>query len=92
MIVVNNKVFELVKEHRDAFNEQVFKEKYVDILDKYDVIVGDLSSNILRLKGFTTKDVNSPAYVNTIPDYLNESCNYNCPYFILKRVKCIEDF
>ncbi len=87
MIVIDNKVFELVKEHRDAFNETIFKDRYTDALDKYDVIVGDMSSNILRLKGFTTKNPESPAYVKTIPDYLNESCNYNCPYFILKRVK-----
>jgi uncharacterized protein YutD len=86
MILVNNKVFELVKEHRDAFNEQMFKEKYTESLDKYDVIVGDISSNILRLKGFTSKNQNSPAYVMLIPDYLSESCNYNCPYFIVKRV------
>ncbi|HEY8365433.1 MAG TPA: YutD family protein [Haloplasmataceae bacterium] len=87
MIVINNKVFELIKEHRDAFNEQAFKERYTEALDKYDIIVGDISSNILRLKGFTTKDQESPAYVKMIPDYLNESCNYNCPYFILKKVK-----
>lgn len=87
MIIVNGKVFELVKEYREAFNEQVFREKYTEALDKYDVIVGDISSNILRLKGFTTKDPSSPNYVKNIPDYINESCNYNCPYFILKRVK-----
>lgn len=92
MIIIHDKCFELVKEHRDAFNEQVFKDRYTETLDKYDVIVGDISSNILRLKGFTSKNPDSPSYVNRIPDYLNESCNYNCPYFILKIVKCIEDF
>ena len=87
MIVVNNKVFELVKEYRQAFNEDTFKDKYTEALDKYDVIVGDISANILRLKGFTVKNSNSSTHVNTIPDYLNESCNYNCPYFIIKRIK-----
>lgn len=87
MIIFDNKVFELVKEYREAFNEQVFKDKYSETLDKYDVIVGDMSSNLLRLKGFTSKKPDSPFYVNHIPDYLNESCNYNCPYFIVKRVK-----
>lgn len=87
MIKINNKMFELVKEYRDAFSEQLFKEKYSETLDKYDVIVGDMSANLLRLKGFTSKKSDSPFYVNKIPDYLNESCNYNCPYFIVKRVK-----
>jgi len=87
MIKIDNKAFELVKEHREGFSETLFKEKYTETLDKYDVIVGDMSSNILRLKGFTNKKPDSPFYVNMIPDYLNESCNYNCPYFIIKRVK-----
>ncbi len=87
MIVIHNKVFELIKEHRNGFNEQLFREKYTKALDKYDVIVGDMSSNILRLKGFTSKKHDSPSYVKKIPDYLNESCNYNCPYFIVKKVK-----
>jgi len=87
MIIINNKFFELVKEHRDAFNEQIFKEKYTETLDKYDVIVGDISSNIMRLKGFTSKKPDSHSYVKLIPDYLSESCNYNCPYFIVKRIK-----
>jgi uncharacterized protein YutD len=87
MIKIDKKSFEIVKEYRDGFNEQLFKDKYSETLDKFDVIVGDISSNILRLKGFTSKKPDSPAYVNKIPDYLNESCNYNCPYFIVKRVK-----
>ncbi|HEY8435855.1 MAG TPA: YutD family protein [Haloplasmataceae bacterium] len=86
MIVIDNRKFKLIKNYRDAFDEEEFKKKYVDMLDKYDVIVGDISSNILRLKGFSTKP-SSNSHVSTIPDYLNESCNYNSPYFIVKRVR-----
>ncbi|MDF2700116.1 MAG: hypothetical protein K0Q49_1672 [Haloplasmataceae bacterium] len=89
MFIVDKKTFELVKQHRDCFVEDLFKQKYTEALDKYDVIVGDFSSNILRLKGFTSKNQESTNYVNTIPDYLNESCNYNCPYFIVKKVKSV---
>lgn len=87
MVAINKKNFELVKVHRDCFDCEDFKKKYTETLDKYDVIVGDYSSNILRLKGFTSKQPDSINYINTIPDYLNESCNYNCPYFIVKKVK-----
>jgi len=87
MITIDKLQFELVKEHRDCFDEEGFKQKYTEALDKYDVIVGDYSSNILRLKGFTSKHPDSIHYINTIPDYINESCNYNCQYFIIKRVK-----
>lgn len=87
MFTIEKKAFELVKEHRDCFNEEIFKQKYTEALDKYDVIVGDFASEFLRLKGFTTRQPEASNYINTIPDYLNESCNYNCPYFIVKRVK-----
>ncbi len=87
MFEFDKKSFELIKEYRECFDEQLFKDKYTETLDKYDVIVGDMSSNLLRLKGFSSKKNDSPYYVNFIPDYLNESCNYNCPYFIVKRVK-----
>ena len=86
MIEFDDKQFELIKDYREAFNEEEFKKKYIEALDKYDVIVGDVSSNILRLKGFTTHPSKNN-HVSTIPDYLNESCNYNTPYFIVKRVK-----
>ncbi|ERJ13367.1 YutD family protein [Haloplasma contractile] len=87
MIEIGNKKFEIVKDYRDGFDEEVFTKKYTGTLDKYNVIVGDISSNLLRLKGFTTKgNKRSSKHVNAIPDYLNEACNYNCPYFIVKRV------
>lgn len=86
MIEVEGKTFELIKDYREAFNEEEFKRKYTDTLDKYDVIVGDVAAEMLRLKGFSTK-VGHQSHVSLIPDYLNESCNYNTPYFIVKRVK-----
>jgi uncharacterized protein YutD len=87
MIEFQNKKFELIKDYREAFDPEVFKKKYTEALDKYDVIVGDIASEMLRLKGFTTKESSHLSHISTIPDYLNESCNYNTPYFIVKRVK-----
>lgn len=87
MIEFDNKIFELIKEYREAFDEELFKKKYTETLDKYDVIVGDIASNLLRLKGFTVKESSHLSHVSTIPDYLNEACNYNTPYFIVKRVR-----
>lgn len=87
MFTFDGKSFELVKEHRECFNEEQFKERYTDILDKYDVIVGDISSEILRLRGFSSKSQQDTRHVSKIPDYLNESCSFNCAYFILRRIK-----
>jgi uncharacterized protein YutD len=38
----------------------------------------------LRLRGFSEEDKGPQSY-KKIPDYLNESCNMNTAYFILKR-------
>jgi uncharacterized protein YutD len=79
--------FELIKNYRDAFDIVKFTEKYVDVaFDRYTYIVGDMASGILRLKGFN-QDPKSPNGFKRIPDYLNESCNFNSPHFILKRIK-----
>lgn len=79
--------FELIKNHREGFDLQDFNSKYIgELFDQYDYLVGDISSGILRLKGFKGDDNLINGY-KTIPDYLNESCNYNISYYILKRIK-----
>ncbi len=79
--------FEILKDYREAFDLVKFQERYVNVaFDKYTYIVGDLSSEKLRLKGFNT-DAKSKNGYKRIPDYLNESCSFNCAYYILKRVK-----
>ena len=65
--------FEMIKDYRDAF-------------DRYTYLVGDMSSGMLRIKGFNS-DPKSPNGYKRIPDYLNESCQLNCAHYILKRMK-----
>jgi uncharacterized protein YutD len=73
--------FELVKEYKEAFDTLTFNERYIpEIFDKYPYIVGDLSSEILRLKGFS-KDNKT-----MITDYLMESGTPGGPYFVIKRI------
>lgn len=87
LVETQHGLFDLIKDYRDAFDIIQFNERYIHISFKqYDYIVGDVSSGILRLKGFRDNEKGKTSY-NLIPDYLNESCNYNSPYFILKRVK-----
>lgn len=79
--------FEILKDYREAFDVKMFDEKYVDVaFDRYQYIVGDISAGILRLKGFNS-DSKSPRGFKAIPDYINESCNVNTAYFVLKRIK-----
>lgn len=79
--------FELLKNYKDAFDLQLFIDKYVDVaFDRYTYLVGDMSSDKLRIKGFNSDPKSINGY-KRIPDYLNESCNFNCGYYILKRMK-----
>ncbi|WP_195575722.1 YutD family protein [Paenibacillus sp. 1001270B_150601_E10] len=89
MIFIGGKTYELVQEHRTAWNPEVFRDRYSEVLDRYDYIVGDWGYNQLRLKGFfkdnhpkSTKD----SSVSSIMDYINEYCNFGCAYFILEKV------
>lgn len=89
MIKVNSFYFEIIEDYRECFDETLFADRYADILDKYDYIVGDFGYDQLRLKGFY-KDSNKKAELSkrfsTIQDYLLEYCNFGCPYFILRKV------
>ncbi len=78
--------YDLIKNHREAFDILQFELKYIEeVFDKYKYIVGDVSSGILRLKGFSDNNQDKNSY-KTIPDYLAESVGVNFPYYILKRL------
>lgn len=79
--------FEILKNYKEGWDQLKFEERYVDVaFDRYTYLVGDVSSEVLRIKGFSS-DPKSPNSYKLIPDYLTESCNTNCAYFILKRIK-----
>ncbi|MCM3161187.1 MULTISPECIES: YutD family protein [Metabacillus] len=90
MISVQNQHFELVKEEKNGFNEEAFKERYSEILNKYDFIVGDWGYSQLRLRGFFDDQNQKATYdtkISTLDEYIFEYCNFGCAYFVLKRIK-----
>ncbi|MEG9462862.1 YutD family protein [Bacillus amyloliquefaciens] len=90
MILIQNAEFELVHDFKNGFNEEAFKARYSDILNKYDYIVGDWGYSQLRLKGFFD-DQNQKATFETkisiLDEYIYEYCNFGCAYFVLKRIR-----
>ena len=52
LVCINNHCYELIEERKSGFNEEAFKNRYSDILTKYDYIVGDWGYGQLRLRGF----------------------------------------
>ncbi|XMB86291.1 DUF1027 domain-containing protein [Mycoplasmatota bacterium WC44] len=86
IIRVKNRKFTILKEYRDSFNLEDLESKYIEeVFDKYDYILGDFSAGLLRIKGFYHN--NKLDNYKHIPDYINESCAYGCPFYILKRIK-----
>ena len=89
-IEVENNKYILIKDYRDAFDKDMFIEKYTNYYEPYDYIVGDIAYSKLRLKGFATKDnkvFNKINNYDNLDKYINENCAYGCRYFILEKVK-----
>jgi uncharacterized protein YutD len=81
--------YAVVTDHKNGWNYEVFRERYSEVLDRYDYIVGDWGYNQLRLKGFF-KEANNKgskeASIALLHDYLNEYCNFGCAYFIIEKL------
>lgn len=92
LIVTKKGRYKLDSNYRDAFKLEAFESKYIEeCFDRYTYIVGDISSGILRLKGFDTNP-QSKNYFGFIEDYLVSSCALGCPYYILKRIQSDGEF
>ncbi|NDI36744.1 YutD family protein [Chengkuizengella sediminis] len=90
MIQFTGKSFELIKDHKNGWNQEAFRSRYSEVLDRYDFIVGDWGYNQLRLKGFFNHGhtkATKESSINSFEDYIYEYCNFGCAYFVLKKVK-----
>ncbi|WP_025028431.1 YutD family protein [Caldalkalibacillus mannanilyticus] len=91
MIQVQGCFYEVVQNVREGWNVEAFKERYSEVLAKYDYVVGDWGYSQLRLRGFYD-DHNKKAKasydnkISTLDEYILEYCNFGCPYFVAKRV------
>ena len=89
-IEIENKEYELIKDYKDAFDREVFVDRFTDYFYDYDYIVGDIAYGKLRLKGFyddKNKKVNKINNFKNVETYLKKNCATDCKYFILKKLK-----
>lgn len=94
MVTINNFQYELIEDHRNGFNEDAFKARYSEILNKYDYIVGDWGYGQLRLRGFFDDQNQKASFdtkISTLSEYLYEFCNFGCAYFVVKKIKSGKD-
>ena len=90
IVEVEGKKYKLIKDYRDGFDEEMFKEKYTSFFEEYDYIVGDIAYSKLRLKGFNDKDNKNFNKINdykNVDKYIKENCAYGCKYFVLHKIK-----
>ncbi|GAJ27415.1 hypothetical protein JCM15457_2404 [Liquorilactobacillus sucicola DSM 21376 = JCM 15457] len=88
-LTIDGHPYILVKNVRDGFQIEKLKERFSQILTKYDYIVGDWGYDQLRLHGFYAADSNKgfPSQnIAHLDDYLYEYCNFGCAYFILHNL------
>lgn len=86
--------YEVVENVRDGWSEEAFKDRYSDILNKYDYIVGDWGYEQLRLKGFFEnkhRKSAADAKIGFLHEYLYEYCNFGCAYFVVQKVGAVKE-
>lgn len=67
-VVINQREYRLLVNQRDALDREVLKQKYDPYLDQYDYLVGDVSSDHLRLRGFYNDYVKTPIDPEKVDD------------------------
>ena len=87
--VAGGNAYRLVRNHKNGWNPEAFRERYCDVLERYDYIVGDWGYNQLRLKGFFRDNhpkATKETAISGLADYLSEYCNFGCAWFVLAKV------
>lgn len=88
-VEVENNKYEVITDHKGAFDIDDFTSHYTDFFADYDYLVGDIAYGKLRLKGFydsknkKVKRINDFKYLDK---YLEDDCAVDCKYFVLKKI------
>ena len=91
---INKQLYQVVVNKNEALDLELLRQKYDPYLDQYDFIVGDVSSEHLRLKGFYQDNAQTAIdrKKQTIADYLLEYCNLGGPYFVLQLLSPVHHY
>ena len=87
-IMINNQKYLVMKNEKNAIDQDLLKEKMTDYINNFDYIVGDWAYGKLRLKGFnskTNKNFKAMNDIDKVDKYLKDYCAYQCSYFILAK-------
>lgn len=89
IFMAGGNAYSLLHENKNGWNPEAFRERYSEVLERFDYIVGDWGYSQLRLRGFY-KDGHPRAAkesaISSLVDYVNEYCNFGCAYFVVAKV------
>lgn len=88
-LLIDGQRFKILENKNQALDLDQLNQRYSQLFEKFDFIVGDLGFDQLRLRGFYYSDtagVPLDMRISTLEDYLNEYCNFGCDYFVLERL------
>lgn len=88
-IIIDNKKYEIIKNYKDALNQEDLEGKITEYYQSFDYILGDYAYGKVRLKGFNNKDNKNFKPINDyskIDEYIKNYCAFDCKYFVLKSI------
>lgn len=91
---INGQSFVVIDNYREALDIEALADRYMDILDVYDFVVGDWSYEQLRLKGFFADDAKIGSLeqkIKHLPDYLLEYASFGAAYFVIAHERTPEE-
>lgn len=81
--------YELIQNERGGWNPEAFRDRYHEVLQRYDYVIGDWGYGQLRLKGMF-EDSNRKATfdqkISFLDEYIQEYCNFGCAFFVVKKI------
>lgn len=89
-ISINNNKYHVLKDIKNAVDEEILQTKVTEYFEDFDYIVGDWAYGKLRLKGFnskTNKNFKAINDIDKVDEYLKTNCAFGCSYFILAKIK-----
>jgi uncharacterized protein YutD len=89
IFMAGGNAYSLVHEYKNGWNPEVFRERYSEVLERFDYIVGDWGYNQLRLRGFYREGHSRATRefaISSFVDYINEYCNFGCAHFVVAKL------
>lgn len=86
-VFIDKQEYRIKTNHKQALTKESLLDRYTQLLQKYDYIVGDWAHEKLRLRGFykdTNTSVSDEYKISFLDDYLHEYCAFGCAYFVLE--------